>query len=447
MRKSQKRPLTEAQSRRRKAWFGWCLYDWANSAFATVILAAVLPVYFASLVPEEGATISVLGWSHVMPVTALWGYAVSASMLLVALLAPYLGAWADSRRARKRFLILSCLFGSTATALLALAGPGDYLLAALLFIAANIGFATGNIFYNSFLPALAEKSELDKLSARGFALGYIGGGLALLVTFIIIQQYHWFGLPDKAVATRVGFALTGLWWLGFALPAFRHIREDVFVHDPEPLQHGLGSYFRTFSRIRHYPELLRFLIAFLFYNDGIQTVIAVSAIFASAEIGLSQGSVLGCFLMIQFVAMPGALLFSRISASFGAKKAIMLSLLLFIAVTIYAFRMDSALEFWLLGFVVALILGGSQAISRSLFATMVPADRSAEFFGFYAVSGKFASILGPLVFAVISDITGSARLSILALSGFFIVGLLLLGSIDIKKGQTQADATLEVGLN
>lgn len=440
MSNSQAEPLTESQVRRRKAWFGWCLYDWANSAFATVILAAVLPVYFASLVPEEGAAITVLGWTHRMPATALWGYAVSTSMLLVALLAPYLGAWADSRRLRKSFLIVSCLCGSVATAMLALAGPGEYLLAALLFIIANIGFATGNIFYNSFLPALAESSELDKLSARGFALGYIGGGLALLVTFIIIQQHHWFGLPDKAVATRIGFLITGLWWFGFALPAFRNIREDVFIHDPEPLQHGLGGYFRTFSRIRHYPQLLRFLIAFLFYNDGIQTVIAVSAIFASVEIGLSQGSVLGCFLMIQFIAMPGALLFSRISASFGAKKAIILSLLLFVGVTIYAYRMDSALEFWLLGFVVALILGGSQAMSRSLFASMVPADRSAEFFGFYAVSGKFASILGPLVFAVISDITGSARLSILALSGFFIIGLLILAGTDIKKGQRQAVA-------
>lgn len=423
---------------RRKAWFGWCMYDWANSAFATVILAAVLPVYFTTLVPKDEAIVSILGWTHKMPATALWGYAVSISMLIVALLAPYLGAWADSRRTRKKFLILSCLIGASATAMLALAGPGQYLLAALLFIVANIAFATGNIFYNSFLPALAEKHELDTLSARGFALGYIGGGLALLVTFIIIQQPQWFGLPDITSATRMGFLLTGLWWAGFALPAFRNIREDVFIHEPEPLQHGLGSYIKTFSRIRQYPHLLRFLIAFLFYNDGIQTVIAVSAIFASAELGLSQSTVLGCFLMIQFVAMPGALIFGHLSVKFGAKRTVMMSLILFIAVTIYAFRMNTATEFWLLGFVVALILGGSQAMSRSLFANMVPANRSAEFFGFYAVSGKFAAIFGPMVFAVISDITGSARQSILALSGFFVIGLLILASVDIKKGHEQA---------
>jgi len=422
----------------RKAWRGWCLYDWANSAFATVILAAVLPVYFASLVPADGAELTFFGMKHRMPATALWGYVISLSMLAVALLAPYIGARADAHRARRRSLILCCLIGATATAMLSVTGPGQYLLAAGLFIIGNIGFATGNIFYNSFLPALAEASDLDRLSARGFAAGYLGGGLALLAVFILIQQYQLFGLADRATATRIGFLLTGLWWAGFAIPAFRHIREEVFIHDPEPLLYGLKGYFKTFSRIRHYPHLLRFLVAFLFYNDGIQTVIAVSAIFASVELGMSQASILGCFLMIQFIAMPGALIFAALAARIGAKKTVMLSLLLFVGVTVYAFIIDSAAEFWFLGFVVALILGGSQAISRSLFATMVPKSRSAEFFGFYAVSGKFASIFGPLVFAIISDVTGSARLSILALSGFFIIGTFILAKVDIEQGRQQA---------
>lgn len=435
--------LNETDQVRKKAWFGWCMYDWANSAFATIILSAVLPVYFASLIPEEGAIIAIFNWSHHLPATALWGYIVSISMIGVALLAPYLGAWADSRRSRRHFLIMACLTGAIATSLLVLTGPGDYLLASVLFIIGNIGFATGNIFYNSFLPALAEPHQLDKLSARGFALGYIGGGLSLLIVFILIQQYHWFGLPDRGTATRIGFLLTGLWWAGFALPMFRYVRESVFIHEPEPIQHGLGSYLRTFSRIRQYPQLLRFLIAFLFYNDGIQTIIAVSAIFASVELGLSQGSILGCFLMIQFVAMPGALMFAKIAEKFGARNAVMASLVLFIAVTIYAFRMTSAGEFWMLGLVVALILGGSQAISRSMFAAMVPAKRSAEFFGFYAVSGKFASIFGPLVFAVISDLTGSARLSILALSGFFIVGIVILATVNVVQGRVEAGQVFE----
>jgi MFS transporter, UMF1 family len=421
-----------------KARFGWCMYDWANSAFATVILAAVLPVYFVSLVPEDGARLSLFGLSRSMPASALWGYAVSCSMLLVAFSAPWLGILADRRGSRRRLLIIFALTGAAATSLLVFAGPGQYLLTASLFIVANVGFAAGNIFYNAFLPALAQGAELDRLSARGFAFGYIGGGLMLLLAFAMIQGYDLFGFADRGAATRAGFLITGLWWALFAIPTFRHVREEVFVHPPEPLPIGFKGYLHTFTQIRRYPDLLRFLFAFLFYNDGIQTIIVVSAIFAREELGLSQGSILGCFLMIQFVAMPGALLFGRLAENFGAKRAVMLSLILFIGVTVYAYILHHDWEFWLLGLVVALILGGSQAISRSLFATLVPANKSAEFFSFYAISGKFASIFGPLVFALIADLTGSSRLSILALAGFFIIGIVLLSTVNIDRGKAAA---------
>ncbi len=424
---------------KKKAWFGWCMYDWANSAFATVILASVLPVYFASLVPPEGARLSLLGFSRTLPASALWGYAVSCSMLLVALSAPYLGALADRHGRRRHLLIFFTLGGATATALLSLAGPGQYLLAALLLILANIGFAAGNIFYNAFLPALARGTELDRLSARGFALGYIGGGVMLLLAFVIIQGYDTFGFADRGAASRAGFLLTGLWWGLFSLPAFRYVREEAFVRSPEPLPKGFRGYLKTFGHIRRYPDLLRFLVAFLFYNDGIQTIILVSAIFGREELGLSEVSILGCFLMIQFVAMPGALLFGRLAEKIGAQRSVLISLALFISVTVFAYFMTRGWEFWLLGFIVALILGGSQAISRSLFASMVPQPKSAEFFGFYAISGKFASIFGPLVFALIADLTGSTRLSILALTAFFAIGIVLLLSVDVKRGQDTAE--------
>ena len=423
---------------RRRAWFGWCMYDWANSAFATVMLAAVLPVYFASLIPSEGATLNLFGWHRMISATTLWGYAVAGSMLLVAVTAPFLGAIADRNRLRRFLLIFFCLLGAAATGFLSLTGPGQYLLVAGLFMLANLGFAAGNIFYNAFLPALADGPDLDRLSARGFAAGYIGGGLMLLIDFILIQGYASFGLPDKGAATRLGFLLTGLWWIGFALPTFRYVREEVFIHTPAPLPPGLRGYIHTFAEIRHYPELFRFLLAFLFYNDGIQTIIAVSAIFAREELKLGTGSILGCFLMIQFVAMPGALLFGRLARLWGAKRAVMLSLALFLGVACYAYLMQTAWQFWLLGLVVALILGGSQAISRSLFAALVPVGKTAEFFGFYAISGKFAAILGPLIFALIGDLTGSSRLSILALAIFFIIGMLLLAGVDVKRGRDRA---------
>jgi UMF1 family MFS transporter len=408
------------------------MYDWANSAFATVILSAVLPVYFVALVPEEGARITFLGFSRAFKATSLWGYAVSCSMLVVAVSSPYLGSIADRLNTHRQFLFGYCLVGALATALLFFATPGRYLLAAFLFIAANIGFAGGNVFYNAFLPKLAANHELDRLSSRGFAYGYIGGGLALLLVFAMIQGYTFFGFADKGAASRAGFLLTGLWWFVFAVPTYLYVRTQAKPILPDALHKGIRGYFRIFAQIKKYPPLLLFLLAFLFYNDGIQTIIVVAAIFAREELGLSQGTILACFLMIQFVAMPGTLLFGRIAEVSGPKRAIYLTLFLFILVTIYAYFMNHAWEFWLLAFVIAIILGGSQAVSRSFFSSLIPEGKHAEFFGFYAISAKFASVLGPFMFALIVDITGSARLSILALTVFFITGMLLLTRVKTE---------------
>jgi UMF1 family MFS transporter len=304
-----------------------------------------------------------------------------------------------------------CLVGSFATGLLYFAKPGMYIMAALLFILANISFAGGNVFYNAFLPKLAANHELDRLSSRGFAFGYIGGGLALLIVFAMIMGHGSLGFPDKGAATRTGFLLTGIWWLAFAVPTFYLVRLHSTPVLPHALHKGVKGYFRTLAEIRHYPALFLFLIAFLFYNDGIQTIIVVAAIFGRQELGLSQGTILACFLMIQFVAMPGTLLFGRLAELFGAKRSLYIALFLFICVTVYAFFMKKAWEFWILGFIIAIILGGSQAVSRSLFSSLIPEGKHAEFFGFYAISAKFASVLGPFVFALITDLTGSTRMS------------------------------------
>ena len=420
---------------KKQAWFGWCMYDWANSSFATVILSAVLPVYFVTLVPEEGARISLFGWHRLIPAAALWAYAVSFSMLIVALTAPYLGALADRKNLHRRFLFTCCLVGSFTTGLLYFARPGMYVTAVFLFILANIGFAGGNVFYNAFLPKLAGNNELDRLSSRGFAFGYFGGGLALLLVFVMIMAYDSLGFPDKGAATRTGFLLTGVWWLLFAIPAFRFIRVYASPILPQTVHKGISGYFRTLAEIRHYRPLFLFLIAFLFYNDGIQTIIVVAAIFGRQELALSQGTILSCFLMIQFVAMPGTLLFGRLAEKFGAKNSLYLALFLFIGVTVYAFFINRPWEFWLLGFIIAIILGGSQAVSRSLFSSLIPEGKHAEYFGFYAISAKFASVFGPLVFALITDLTGSARLSILSLTGFFVIGIILLSTVDTSQQQ------------
>lgn len=423
---------------KKQAWLGWCMYDWANSAFATVCLSAVLPVYFISLVPSPGASVALFGSGRVIPAAALWGYTVSLSMLLIALTAPYLGALADERSNHRRFLFLFCLVGSCATVLLSRVGPGAYLRAAGLFAIANICFAGGNIFYNAFLPMLAAGRELDRLSARGFAYGYVGGGLALLFVFLLIANHQALGFADKSMATRTGFVFTGIWWAVFAIPAYLYLPRISSRARPSTRAPGFKGYLQTFAEIRKYRDLLLFLVAFLCYNDGIQTIIVVAAVFARQELALSQVSILACFLMVQFVAMPGTLFFGRLAGKIGGKRAVFVALGLFVAVTVYAYFMTRAWQFWLLSLVVALIFGGAQAVSRSLFGALIPAGKSAEFFGFYAISAKFASIFGPFVFAVVAEITGSTRLSILALIVFFVLGIVLLSGVDMERGKALA---------
>jgi len=412
----------------------WCLYDWANSAFATVILAAVLPVYFAAISPAEG----ILLGGRLIPATAVWGYTVAASMLLVAMIAPMLGNLADRHAVKKTLLVICASVGAVATSLLCLAGDGDWLLAAGLFLVANIGFATGNIFYNAFLPDLAGGIEADRLSSQAYAWGYLGGGVALALIFLLIEGHAQLGLAGKAEATRLGFLMTGAWWLLFSLPAFWRLQEGPVRPDAHRLRTP-GDYLRLARELAGYPDLLRFLLAFLLYNDGIQTIIAIAAIFASVELGLGTAAILGCYLMIQFLAMPATMLTARLASRWGAKRTVMATLAIFAAITVYAATMRTALEFWMLGLMVALVLGGSQALSRSLYASLLPPARSAEFFSFFAISSKFASILGPLLFALLIDLTGSNRFAILALAAFFVAGLALLAGVDVERGRRRAE--------
>ena len=418
----------------RKQALSWCLYDWGNSAFATVILAAVLPVYFAYQVPQGGAALK-LPWNEgTIPAPALWGYGISVSMLLVALLAPLLGYLSDRYGIRRMLFTISTLVGVTGTFFMGLSQPGQWLLLLVLFVVANLGFATGNVFYNAYLPELGGE-EMDDLSARGFAWGYIGGGLVLLAAMLMISMPHFFGFADAGSATRGSFLLTALWWLVFAVPALR-LKPARSADAPSGI--SPQNLLKALRDLPRYRDLCLFLVAFLCYNDGIQTVIAVSAIFAKEELGLSQSSILGCFLMIQFLAMPGALIFGKLARLLGSKKSLLLSLGVFTLVCVFAWRMQTSLHFWLLGALVALVLGGSQSISRSCFGRLIPEGRNAEFYGFYAISSRFASVLGPFVFALITDVTGSTRLSILALVLFFVAGMLLLWGVDMDRGRQAA---------
>ncbi|MBW1980963.1 MAG: MFS transporter [Deltaproteobacteria bacterium] len=420
---------------------GWCFYDWANSAFATTVLAAVLPIYFAYIFPKQGLYLGLPGgpgWITRAP--SLWAYAVSLSLLLVALSSPLLGAIADRTGAKKRFLACYAFTGAACTSLLYLVQKGDVWLCLILFMIANICFAGGNVFYNAYLPQMAEPEKMDRLSGWGFAAGYLGGGLLLALNLLMVKNPALFNIPDPLLATRLCFISVGLWWAVFTIPTLVLVKERAPLPPASDDNVWRCSFHRlrtTLAKIRSYSELLRFLIAFLIYNDGIQTVIVMATIFGKTELQLSSSTLLTTLLLIQVIGIPGAILFSKLADWFGAKFALMLSLVVWTAVACYGFFVQTAVEFLLLAAAAGLVLGGSQSISRSLYGRFVPPAHSAEFYGFYAVSNKFSSILGPLLFGFLTDLTGNIRIAVLSITVFFLVGMALLAGVDVEKGKRQ----------
>ena len=415
----------------------WCLYDWANSAFVTTVVAVVLPVYFHKIICSEASeiTLSILGIQIHSTPTSLWGYAMALAALLVAVFSPVFGAAADIGGRRKQFLGILTAVGVSASALLWFTGPGNIQLVLGLLILGQIGFAGANVFYNSLLLLVAKPGERDTISARGFAFGYLGGGILLAVNLLMIRQPGLFGILDSTTATRFAFLSVALWWALFSIPLFvvvpgkgkgDNIRSHSFI---ESLAAGFKTLRKTLGEIRKYSNLFRFLISFLIYNDGIQTVIMMAAIFAVSSLDLGTSSLIGAMLLTQAVGVPASIIYGRIAKKIGAKKAITAGIFGYLLIIVYAFRMQTAAEFWGLAAAVGLLQGGIQAVSRSFYSRLIPPDMSSEFFGFFAISTRFASIFGPLLFALIADITGNIRLSILVLSVFFLTGGIILAGV------------------
>jgi UMF1 family MFS transporter len=419
------------------------MYDWANSAFATTILAAVLPIYFVSIVPKGGVNITVFGLSFHTFATPLWSYGITIAMVIVAISAPILGAIADSSRSKRQFLIWFTYLGAFFTALLVTIGYGDYLRALLFFIIANIGFAAGNVFYDAFLPEIAPEGERDYVSGKGFAYGYLGGGLLLVINLLMIQHPGWFGIPDAAWGARLSFLTVGIWWGVFAIPTFLYVRDQGQGRKhPHYIRRGFNTIATTMQKMRRFKDLLKFLVSFLIYNDGIQTVIVMAAIFGKEELGFSVFTLIGCLLMVQVIGFPSSLFMGRLAQRIGEKQTIYICLAVYCGIVIYGYFITTPMEFWVLGALVGLVQGGSQAISRSLYSSLLPLGHEAEFFGFFAIANRFASIFGPLVFGVVANVTGSVRNSILALITFFIVGFIILMTVDVEQGKKSAKKIL-----
>ncbi len=433
---------SEASPSQKRVIISWCMYDWANSAFATTILAAILPVYFAFLVPEEGVVVKCAGFCLTTSASALWAYGISFSVLVAALAAPILGALADFSGAKKKFLFGFTYGGAILSSLLFFVRGGDWWLCLGLFIGANMGFAASMSFYNAFLPEVAPEGQMDWVSGKGYAYGYLGGGLLLAFHVLMITYPEGFGIQDRSMSIRISLASVGIWWGVFAIPLFLWVPEVRRLRNkPQELsylKYGFVRFFRTLREFKDYPDTLWFLVAFLVYNDGIQTVIAMAAIFGKTALALDTGTLIGTLLLTQLVALPGALLFAKIAEHIQSKAAIMITLALWVAIVTYAYFLKSAVEFWILGGLVGLVLGGSQAMSRSLYGQLIPRQRTAEFFGFFSISAKFASVFGPLIFGLVTDLSENPRNAIFSLVLFFVAGMILLSRVDTDRGRLQA---------
>ncbi len=419
--------------------FGWAMYDWANSAFSTTVGTTFLNSYLIALAMADGGTVNVLGLE--IEASSFFPYCVSLSVLLQVLFLPILGSLADYSNLKKMLMMGFAYLGSVATLLLFFVqSSSTIILGGGLFIIANLAFGAAIVFYNAFLPEIAGPDERDSVSSKGFAFGYLGGGTLLLANLILV-----YFMEDQTLAIRISLASAGVWWLAFTfLFPQRYLVQREPVHTlpagESYFSHSLKQLASTLKDMKtKYPKTLRYLLAYLIYNDGIQTVIVVAGGFATSELGLPFEMLAVLVLMIQFVAAAGALLFNRVSGRIGAKQAIMINLGIWVLLIIYTFAfLTSMAEFWIVGALLAVVLGGSQALSRSLFSQMIPENREAEYFSFYEISERGTSWLGPFVFALVVDLTGIQRLGIISLVLFFAVGLVLLYTTDVRRAITDS---------
>lgn len=397
----------------------WALYDWGNSAFATTVMAGFFPTFFRQFW-SSGVDGSVT--------TYRLGMANAAAGLVVALLAPLLGAIADRGGYRKRLLLAFSLLGIATTLALYFVGQGQWLLAASLFALGTLGFNGGIVFYDALLLDVAQPHELDRVSALGYALGYLGGGLLFALNVFMVLKPTLFGLAGPADAVRWSFVTVAVWWLVFLVPLMLYVRESPPVDIRQDLNAwtaGWRELAATVRRLRSHRMLLLFLVAYWLYIDAVNTIIKMAVDFGMA-IGLQSADLLGALLLTQFVAFPAAIVFGRLGERFGARRSVLLGLVVYSALTVWAFFLSSIFEFYAMAVVVGLVQGGVQSLSRSLFGRLVPQGKSAEFFGFYNMVGKFGTVLGPALMGVIALLTGSTRASILSLLLLFVAGGALL---------------------
>ncbi len=414
----------------------WAMYDCANSAFWTTVIVAVFPPFFSDYAAAGLAPLDA---------TSRFAWGTTIAVTIVAVIAPILGAIADHRAVKKKLLAACMLLGVSATLLMATIGRGDWVYALILFMTANVGVAASLVFYDSLLPHIAAPEELDRVSTAGFAIGFVGGGVPLLVNLAWILSPATFGLADTVSAIKLSFLSVGVWWFLFSIPLLRTVPEPT-VRLVRLKEKGLRQItsatvaaWHTFKDLRRNPNALLMLIAFLIYNDGIQTIIRMSSIYG-AEVGIDRNAQIAAFVLVQFVGVPCSFLFGAVAGRIGAKTALYVALTVYTGISILGYFMTTEWQFFVLAFLVGTVQGGSQALSRSLFARMIPKDKSSECFGFFAVFEKFAGVAGPVVFALSIALFQSSRAAVLSVILFFVLGGLILSRVDVAAGEAQAAA-------
>ena len=414
----------------------WAFYDWANSAFATTVMAGFFPVFFSAY------------WavgSSASEGTFFLGLANSIGSAIIALLAPFLGSIADWGSYKKRLLGFFALLGSVMTASLYFLQMGNWPMAVIIYLFAMIGFAGGNTFYDALLPFVASEKKVDFVSSLGYSLGYIGGGLLFAVNVLMFLNPGTFGISSQEQAVKLSFVMVGIWWMVFSLPILLLVKEEK-GYDALPLREAIGKGMSmtvyTVKSFRQLKTLFTFLVAYWLYIDGVDTII-VMAVNYGTSLGFPSESLIVALLITQFVAFPSALLYALFSKKVGVRRALQVAIAAYTLIAMLGFFMNKPIHFYLLAVAIGLFQGGIQALSRSYYTRFIPEGRSAEFFGFFNMLGKFASILGPLLMGLVSLATGSTRLGIVSLIILFAGGFFMLSKVDEKRGETEAKAFLE----
>lgn len=437
-------PLLERLALHRPELRAWALYDWANSALITTVITAIWPIYFKTVAAAElDDTTS----------SARHSLATTIALCIVAVMSPLLGALADYRGIKKKCLALFACIGISATACLFLVERGDWLLGMVLFVLANIGASGSFVFYDALLPHVAREGEMDRLSTAGYALGYLGGGILLLLNLAWIQHPDWFGLPfgpdldasASTLPTRLAFLSVAVWWALFSIPLFLRVKEPPRRLESDerpgqnPLRVAVTRLRETFTELRGYRQAFLLLVAFLVYNDGIMTIYRMATTIG-ADKGFATDIMIAAIVLVQFVGVPFAFGFGLLAERFGTKRMVLAGLAAYALITIYGYQMETEREFIALAVFVGMVQGGCQALSRSLFASMIPKHKSGEFFAFFAVGEKFAGIAGAALFTFLIVTTGGTESAIPFILAFFVVGGLLLTRVDVAAGQTTARA-------